>query len=149
VTAFYEKLIRPVLFRTDPERMHNASIRACELAGNHSLACRWASRLWSYRDDRLRQNIAGIAFENPLGVAAGYDKNGRAIRYVLFAAGGVFAPEDAYRKIRLGASLVQLYTGLIYRGPGIVRDVLAGLARLLERDGFANVAEAVGADFRM
>jgi dihydroorotate dehydrogenase (fumarate)/dihydroorotate dehydrogenase len=67
-------------------------------------------------------------------------------RYALMAAGGVFTAADAYRKIRLGASLVQLYTGLIYRGPGIVRDVLRGLVQLLERDGFANVAAAVGAD---
>ncbi len=370
MTAFYEKLIRPVLFQTDPERMHNAAVRACEWAGRSSLARRAASRLWSFRDDRLRQDIAGIRFANPLGVAAGFDKNGRAIhflgamgfghveigsvsawvshgnprprlfriprdqgivvyygvpnegadavrhrmsgqryavpvginlvktndpnrpaiepdvyddyaqafdrlqdlssymtinmscpnspgdrdflddpdrmrrlleklagapprkpvflklkptqdsrriqeivamadgfpfvtgfginlasgkppfvklttpavrlakmpgavsgrpvepyinqmlaelyravgprsRYVLMAAGGVFTAEDAYRKIRLGASLVQLYTGLIYRGPGIVRDVLTGLARLLERDGFANVADAVGVDLRM
>lgn len=78
-----------------------------------------------------------------------YRTIGPRSRYALFAAGGVFAAEDAYRKIRLGASLVQLYTGLIYRGPGIVRDVLAGLVRLLERDGFATVADAVGADFRV
>lgn len=367
MSTFYEKLIRPVLFQTDPERMHNAAIRACELAGGSSLARRAASSLWSFQDDRLRQTIAGIEFANPLGIAAGFDKNGRAIHflgamgfghveigsvsawvshgnrpprlfriprdkgvivyygvpnegadavrqrmlgqpyavpvginlvktndpnrpavepdvyddyaqalerlqdcsaymtinmscpnspgdrdflddpakmhrlleklatvpprkplflklkptqdagrireivamadgfpfvtgfginlasgkpsfvtlttpaeqlakmpgavsgrpvepyinamlaelyraigpgrpYVLMAAGGVFTAEDAYRKIRIGASLVQLYTGLIYRGPNIVREVLAGLARLLERDGFANVADAVGAD---
>jgi len=60
--------------------------------------------------------------------------------------GGVFTAEDAYRKIRAGASLVQLYTGLIYRGPAIARDVNSGLLDLLDRDGFHSVAEAVGAD---
>ncbi len=60
--------------------------------------------------------------------------------------GGVFTAEDAYEKIRAGASLVQLYTGLVYRGPGIARDINRGLLDLLERDGFDTVEDAVGAD---
>ncbi|WP_424017435.1 quinone-dependent dihydroorotate dehydrogenase [Halorientalis pallida] len=60
--------------------------------------------------------------------------------------GGVATAEDAYRKIRAGASVVQLYTGLVYRGPGIARDINRGLLDLLERDGFDSVREAVGAD---
>jgi dihydroorotate dehydrogenase len=61
-------------------------------------------------------------------------------RHALMAAGGVTTAEDAYRKLRLGATVVQLYTGLVYRGPGVVREILTGLTRLLERDGFASVA---------
>ena len=60
--------------------------------------------------------------------------------------GGVATAEDAYRKIRAGASVVQLYTGLIYRGPGIARDINRGLLDLLERDGFDSVEDAVGVD---
>ena len=56
--------------------------------------------------------------------------------------------EDAYRKIRLGASLVQLFTALVYHGPGVVRDINQRLPALLERDGFDAVAEAVGVDAR-
>jgi dihydroorotate dehydrogenase len=69
-------------------------------------------------------------------------------RYALFASGGVFTAEDAYVKIRMGASLVALLTALVYEGPGIVRHMTQGLARLLQRDGFKSVAEAVGADMR-
>jgi dihydroorotate dehydrogenase len=65
-------------------------------------------------------------------------------RLVLVASGGVMTPEDAYARIRAGASLVQVYTGLVYGGPGFVRHVLAGLARLLARDGFRSIEEAVG-----
>jgi dihydroorotate dehydrogenase (fumarate)/dihydroorotate dehydrogenase len=65
-------------------------------------------------------------------------------RYRLMAAGGVFSAEDAYEKIRLGASLVQLMTGLIYEGPTLVRTINRGLCRLLERDGLKSIAEAVG-----
>jgi dihydroorotate dehydrogenase (fumarate)/dihydroorotate dehydrogenase len=363
----YESLIRPCLFRADPEDMHHAAVRAAELAGRWGWARSLARRWWSFEDPRLRQRVAGLDWANPLGLAAGFDKNGRTIhllgamgfghveigsvsafvsqgnprprlfripqdrgivvhygvpnegaqavrrrllgqscavpvginlvktndrarpavepdvyedyaqsvrqlqdvasylvlnmscpnspgdrdflddparmrklldavaaegprrpvflklkptqdagrlreivalarefawvagfginlaagkpsslelktparrlagmpgavsgrpaegyinamlgelyrivgprsRFALMAAGGVFSAEDAYRKIRLGASLVQLYTGLVYRGPRIVRDVLSGLVRLLERDGFAHVGAAVGAE---
>ena len=71
---------------------------------------------------------------------------GPGSRYDLVAAGGVTSAEDAYRKLRLGATVVQLYTGLIYRGPGVVREIVGGLAALLERDGFESARAAVGAD---
>jgi dihydroorotate dehydrogenase (fumarate)/dihydroorotate dehydrogenase len=67
-------------------------------------------------------------------------------RYALNAAGGDFTGEDAYRKIRLGASLVQIYTALVYEGPGVTRRIAGELASLLRRDGVANVHEAVGID---
>lgn len=67
-------------------------------------------------------------------------------KYVLIGLGGVFTAEDAYRKIRNGASLVQLITGLIYEGPGVVKQINKGLVKLLKRDGFKQVSEAVGVD---
>ncbi|GGM76064.1 dihydroorotate dehydrogenase [Halarchaeum rubridurum] len=60
--------------------------------------------------------------------------------------GGVFTAADAYEKIRAGASVVQLYTGMVYRGPAIATDINRGLLDLLERDGFDSITEAVGAD---
>jgi dihydroorotate dehydrogenase len=70
-------------------------------------------------------------------------------RHVLIGAGGVSSAEDAYAKIRSGASLVQLLTTLIYQGPGVVRSITTGLVELLARDGVKNVAEAVGVDVKM
>jgi dihydroorotate dehydrogenase len=69
-------------------------------------------------------------------------------RVPIVGAGGVMTAEDAYRKIRAGASLVQVYTGLIYGGPGFVKRLNEGLVRLLARDGFSRVEQAVGADLR-
>jgi dihydroorotate dehydrogenase len=69
-------------------------------------------------------------------------------RVPVVGAGGVMSAEDAYAKIRAGASLVQVYTGFIYGGPAFVRRVNEGLAALLARDGFASVQDAVGADLR-
>jgi dihydroorotate dehydrogenase len=67
-------------------------------------------------------------------------------RLPVIGVGGIFGAEDAYAMIRAGASAVQVYTGLIYRGPGLVKEIKQGLVRLLERDGFSNVSEAVGVD---
>lgn len=66
----------------------------------------------------------------------------------LIGVGGIASAADAYAKIRAGATLVQLYTALIYGGPSLVQEIKAGLLTLLERDGFASIADAVGADHR-
>jgi dihydroorotate dehydrogenase len=75
-------------------------------------------------------------------LGAMYRLTGGAIPLV--GVGGVASAEDAYAKIRAGASLVQLYTGLVYGGPGLVGRIKSGLAALLRRDGFASVSDAVG-----
>ena len=67
-------------------------------------------------------------------------------RLPLIGTGGVGCGGDAYAKIRAGASLVQLYTALIFEGPGLVGRIKAELAALLKADGFARVGDAVGAD---
>ena len=69
-------------------------------------------------------------------------------RLPLIGAGGIDSAEAAYARIRAGASLVQLYTALVYRGPRLVGEITQGFARLLEADGFTSLAEAVGADHR-
>jgi len=66
----------------------------------------------------------------------------------LIGVGGVGSAEQAYAKIRAGASLVQLYTALSYHGMGLVPQIVKGVAKLLERDGYASISEAVGADVR-
>ena len=64
----------------------------------------------------------------------------------IIGVGGIFNGADAYEKIRAGAAAVQIYTALIYEGPGLVRKVKEELANLLESDGYKSVSEAVGAD---
>jgi dihydroorotate dehydrogenase len=68
--------------------------------------------------------------------------------YVLVGVGGMFTAQDVYRRIRLGASLVQLITGMVYRGPQLIGELNHGLAHFLKRDGFRSIAEAVGADVK-
>ena len=69
-------------------------------------------------------------------------------KYVIIGCGGIFNAEDAYKKIKLGASLLQLITGMIFEGPELISSINQGLVRLLKKDGYKNIAEAVGADNR-
>ncbi len=64
----------------------------------------------------------------------------------LIAAGGIASVDDAWERIRAGASLVQLYSAMIYEGPGIARRIASGLADRIAREGMATIADAVGID---
>jgi dihydroorotate dehydrogenase len=58
--------------------------------------------------------------------------------------GGIASAEHAWERIRAGASLVQIYSALVYEGPGLARRIVRGLERLMQREGFGSIAEAVG-----
>lgn len=70
-------------------------------------------------------------------------------RFVIIGVGGIFSAEDAYAKIRSGASLVQLITGLIFEGPQLVGEINRDLTALLARDGYTTIRDAVGASVRV
>ena len=81
------------------------------------------------------------------------DRATRMVRFVaervdvpVVGVGGVSSAEGAYRKIRAGATLVELYTALVYEGPTLAREINEGLVALLEADGFETIEDAVGAD---
>ena len=98
---------------------------------------------------RHRDEAGGLSGAplRPLALAALRDfraATGGAIP--LIAAGGIENGADAYARIRAGASLVQIYSALVYEGPGLARSIAAELKTLLRRDGFATLADAVGAD---
>ncbi|MDP2630325.1 MAG: quinone-dependent dihydroorotate dehydrogenase [Candidatus Uhrbacteria bacterium] len=69
-------------------------------------------------------------------------------KYVIIGCGGVFTAQDAYTKIRLGASLIQMITGMIYQGPQVIGEINCGLVQLLKKDELDNISDAVGVDSR-
>jgi dihydroorotate dehydrogenase len=73
-----------------------------------------------------------------------YKKYGKKL--VIIGCGGIFNAQDAYKKIRLGATLVQLITGLIFEGPQLIAQINIDLDKFLKRDGFSNISEAIGKD---
>jgi len=67
-------------------------------------------------------------------------------RFIIIGCGGIFNADDAYKKIKLGSSLLQMITGLIYRGPQVISEINLGLVKLLKQDGFNNISQAVGVE---
>jgi dihydroorotate dehydrogenase len=86
--------------------------------------------------ERARQTVATI-----FGLTAG--------QLPIVGVGGVASGAEAYALIRAGASLVQLYTAMIYHGPSLPSTIARDLARRLRRDGFSSVAQAVGSDYKV
>ncbi|MCB0832949.1 MAG: quinone-dependent dihydroorotate dehydrogenase [Bacteroidetes bacterium] len=75
-----------------------------------------------------------------------YIKQQMGGKVVVIGVGGVFTADDAYDKIKAGASLIQVYTGFVYQGPLICRQLNRGLDRLLRRDGLRSITEAIGVE---
>src|SRR3954454_16102062 len=75
----YESAVRPLLFRLDAEHAHNLALRASEGSGRSAVIRRAAARAFAVDDPRLETSLAGLSLRNPLGLAAGVDKNARAI----------------------------------------------------------------------
>jgi len=66
----------------------------------------------------------------------------------LISVGGIDSAEEAYRRIKAGATFVQVYSMLIYEGPKLIKDINRGLVELLKEDGYNHISEAIGADWR-
>ncbi|MFB6173980.1 MAG: quinone-dependent dihydroorotate dehydrogenase [Halobacteriales archaeon] len=151
LAALQDAGAEPLLVKLSPDLSRGAVEDAIDLARERGLDGLVAANTTTERPDGLsdpdREEEGGLS---------GAPLAGRATDLVRFVAertecpvigvGGVFTAEDAYRKIRAGASLVQLYTGLVYRGPSIAKRINRGLLALLERDGFGSVGDAVGAN---
>ncbi|MFC7044278.1 quinone-dependent dihydroorotate dehydrogenase [Halobacteriaceae archaeon GCM10025711] len=141
----------PLLVKFSPDLHRDAIAEGVALAEDLGLDGIVATNTTVERDSSLRSPE-----QAETGGLSGAPLEERATELVRFVAertdvpvvgvGGVSTAEDAYRKIRAGASLVQLYTAFVYRGPSTARDINRGLLDLLERDGFDSVADAVGAD---
>jgi dihydroorotate dehydrogenase len=67
---------------------------------------------------------------------------------ILISVGGIETAEDAYRRIKAGATLIQVYSMLIYNGPKMIKEINEGIIRLLKEDGYSHISEAIGANWR-
>lgn len=147
---------RPVFLKLSPDLEDSVFDETVEIACRHRVAGIICSNLTKKRG-------AGISPMDPVPKKGGVsgkpvrDLSDRMIerayraargRLIIIGCGGVFSAEDAYRKIRKGASLIQMVTGMIFEGPQVVGSINLGIAKLLERDGFSSINEAIGADFR-
>jgi len=67
---------------------------------------------------------------------------------LLISVGGIDSAQEAYRRIKAGASLIQVYSMLIYKGPALIKEINTGLVDLLKKDGYTHISEAIGADWK-
>ena len=77
-------------------------------------------------------------------IKLGFKNYGKKL--IIIGCGGVFSAEDAYKKIKLGASLVQFITGMVFEGPQLAAEINLGLIKLLKKDGYSNISQAIGKD---
>ncbi|MGA7869441.1 MAG: quinone-dependent dihydroorotate dehydrogenase [Candidatus Binatus sp.] len=142
---------RPVLVKISPDLERNELFRICETAleldVDGIVAC----------NTTVARESVGVSSPHPGGLS-GRPLTIRARELIrdifthtrgkipIIGVGGVGSAEDAWLHIRAGATLVELYTALIYEGPGVAERIKAGLADLLRRGGFRSIGEAVGVD---
>ncbi|WP_248908730.1 quinone-dependent dihydroorotate dehydrogenase [Halocatena marina] len=141
----------PLLVKLSPDLTDDAIEEALAVAADFGLDGIITTNTTTDRPDSLRSTNraeTGGLSGDPIE-----ERATDAVRFVaerttlpVIGVGGVSDARGAYAKIRAGASLVQLYTGFIYEGPSIARDINRGLVELLERDGFNSIEEAVGVD---
>jgi len=149
---------KPVLVKVAPDLSFEALDEILELAGPRRLAGLIATNTTlarpETREDRLRQIYleAGGLSGAPLR-----SRSTEVVRHLyrrsegklpIIGVGGIFNAADAWEKITAGASLIQIYTSLVYEGPGVVKAIVRGLWERLEERGLRDLSEAVGSDSR-
>ncbi|NET85422.1 MAG: quinone-dependent dihydroorotate dehydrogenase [Moorea sp. SIO1F2] len=149
---------KPILVKIAPDLEWNAIADVLELAQSYGLAGIIATNTTIRRDLLKTQRIAATG--KPVTEEAGgisgaplRQRSTEVIRFIwqetqgtlpIIGVGGIFTAEDAWEKITAGASLIQVYTGWIYNGPWMVRQILQGLLQKLEERGMSSISEAVG-----
>lgn len=154
---------KPIFVKLSPDMTHEEVDRLLEVIQKHRVHGLIISNLTKKSEgldaqDKAKRDVAGgrgglsgkVVQSSSEEILSYVYKKQRSLpvdqRLVLVGVGGVFSAEDAYRKIRGGASLVQLITGMIFEGPQVISDINKDIAGLLIKDGFSSVEHAVGVD---
>ncbi len=145
---------KPVFLKMPPDLDDSQLDSVLEKVKKHKIAGFICTNLTKIKNSKIRDNnipehggFSGKILEdlsNDL-ISRIYKKTEG--KYIIIGCGGVFSAEDAYKKIKLGASLVQLITGMIFEGPQVIGEINRGLVKLLKKDGYKNISEAVGVTF--
>ena len=149
---------KPIFVKIAPDLEWEAITEIVSLAQSYKLAGIIATNTTIKREGLNTKTLAqtGKSLSEEAGGISGKPVRQRStevIKYIwqqsqgkipIIGVGGIFTAEDAWDKITAGASLVQIYTGWVYQGPGIIRQILKGLLSKLEQNGLNSISEAVG-----
>lgn len=139
---------KPVFLKLSPDLEGEKLDALLDICGKHRVHGFVCTNLTKERkgenDIRMKGGLSGKMVQKLSDDQIAYIYGKTKGKYAIIGLGGVFTAEDAFRKIRLGASLVQLITGMIFEGPQAIGEINRGLVRLLDKHGHKSVAEAVG-----
>ena len=145
---------QPVLLKIAPDMKAQDAIDLCNVAVEAGAAGIIATNTtidYTLTDSPDKQDFGGISGalltdkSYELFKAIGKELYGKTL---LISVGGIDSAEEAYRRIKAGASLVQVYSMLVYRGPALITEINEGLITLLKKDGYSHISEAIGADWK-
>jgi dihydroorotate dehydrogenase len=150
------KISKPVLLKISPDLSKIEVDKIIEITKQHAIDGFVVSNLTKNRknpkikDKKIPQvgGMSGKVVEEMANEMIGYIYNKTKGKYLIIGCGGIFSAEDAYKKIKNGSNLVQLITGMIYEGPQLISEINLQLVKLLKKDGYKNIQEAVGINFR-
>lgn len=134
---------KPIFLKLSPDLSESELDAILDLCKKHRISgfiCSNLTKKHSYGEGGL----SGKAVESLANRQLEYVYKKTGGKSTLIACGGVFSAKDAYTKIKSGASLVQLVTGMIFEGPQMVSEINRGLTKLLRADGYQSISEAVG-----
>lgn len=152
------KIRKPIFIKMPQEIACDAVDKIIDSIGRHNIQGLICTNLAKKRDNpeilqeelenlpKDKGGFSGKPTEKSANDLIGYIYKKTGGKYVIIGCGGIFTAEDAYKKIKLGASLLQMITGMIFGGPQAISEINSGLAELLKKDGFKNVSEAIGKD---
>lgn len=151
-----EPKTKPIFLKVSPDLNTEEVDALLEVAGKYSIDGLIISNLTKKRENTKLLDtevpevggMSGKIVEDLSNQMIAYVYKKMAGRFVIIGCGGVFSAEDAYKKIKLGASLIQMISGMIFEGPQVIGQINQGLVKLLNRDGYTNISQAIGVDNR-
>lgn len=149
---------KPIFVKMPLEKSDNEVLKILDTVSKYCPRGIILSNLSKNRNNRLLKPEEVNKFPAGIGSFSGkptYEQSNRLIklayrnfkqRFIIVGCGGVFSAKDAYEKIKYGASLVQLITGLIFEGPQLISQINSGLVELLKKDKLIHISDAIGID---
>jgi len=146
---------KPILLKISPDLSKSEVDAILDVVSNHRVHGFVCTNLTKDRGSKKivertvpeKGGISGKVVEDLATEIIRYIYKKTKDKYVIIGCGGVFSAEDAYKKIKAGASLIQLITGMVFEGPQLISEINLGLVELLKRDNLSNISQAVGREF--
>jgi dihydroorotate dehydrogenase len=134
---------KPIFIKLSPDLTHSELDTIVDCASRYTVHGFISTNLTKKHDLGLG-GLSGKAVEDLSNEQLKYLYKKTRGKFVLIGCGGIFTAKDAYEKIKAGASLLQLITGMIYQGPQSISEINRGLVHLLKKDGYSSLQAAIG-----